>query len=947
MRSTWLNSGIVEVVKQARKAIVLISDFYASSDFLSKLLSRHDVCDVYCKLYVSSDSYETKRSGALFERVLKELDIEASELLHIGDNPHADVDVPSSLGIKTHLYENRQVVEGNISRNTALNDWLSGNGNIHNMRILSLLESVATKQIHQENSEDANLRSVGIRLSLLPFSYVLSILEAAVKTGQETVYYFTREGTFFQSVHNVIAAENPFGLALPQAELLEVSRRATFAASLDGFTIAELMRLWSMYSEQSLNALAISLNLDGDRIRAVAAELGVDFDKPIVRPWEDDGFRRVLADKRVVRLAEESLASQREALNAYLSQKQFDGSRRLTVADIGWRGTIQDNLARVTKARLSGHYLALFPFLVSQTEGSVKNGWLSDANKADGWQLPDQVAPLEMIFNTEGGSVIGYRFDGDRAVPVLETDESEEQAVIRLRPLRAGMLQGVGILTEYARLHGLTAEDFKNLSRGAAHSLISNPPAVLADVFSGLVHNETFGTGNFETMGTAEIDVLDRSSASSAELHCSLSEWLQHSRWEPAVVLSTKTREWWSTTSEANRRAAPLQFTKALRKNVPGLRGEQLSVFVPGVLQASGGHRTIFNAIRKLEKLGLSPVVYLDGEGDGLNFVEEYLAGTRARIHTRWIPDTSALVAFATIASSAAFVRQRIYSSNKFYLVQDAEAVFNPVGDAYVTSENSYAQGLNHLTVGNWLTHMIRNQFDSAANPVGLGVDTAVYRFDPTVPREDMICVLWQPEKPRRGSQLALQALSIFKERNPHVQIVLYGSDQPAATTLDHVQLGQISDLQELNQLYTRCKAGLCMSLSNPSRIPFEMMAAGCVPVDLYRYNNLFDNDAHSSVLAYQDAHSIARALEVAVELSDSVNYIDAMTKRARTRTLDWETDGIAAHVAAAIEGADFDCMAAPKITYLKPPIIDTFGDQKAAQAFCNWQLKLAGMVSR
>ncbi|WP_373417079.1 rhamnosyltransferase WsaF family glycosyltransferase, partial [Vibrio parahaemolyticus] len=60
-----------------------------------------------------------------------------------------------------------------------------------------------------------------------------------------------------------------------------------------------------------------------------------------------------------------------------------------------------------------------------------------------------------------------------------------------------------------------------------------------------------------------------------------------------------------------------------------------------------------------------------------------------------------------------------------------------------------------------------------------------------------------------------------------------------------------IHDLNELRKLYNKCKVGLCISMTNPSRIPYEMMASGCVPVDIYRYNNLLDFKSGTSLLAY------------------------------------------------------------------------------------------------
>jgi hypothetical protein len=72
--------------------------------------------------------------------------------------------------------------------------------------------------------------------------------------------------------------------------------------------------------------------------------------------------------------------------------------------------------------------------------------------------------------------------------------------------------------------------------------------------------------------------------------------------------------------------------------------------------------------------------------------------------------------------------------------------------------------------------------------------------------------------------------------------------------------LGIIS-VDECNKLYNKCKVGLCLSASNPSRIPFEMMAAGLPVVELYRENNLYDLPDGGVCLAESSPAGIAYTL--------------------------------------------------------------------------------------
>ncbi|TOP09918.1 hypothetical protein CGH22_25445, partial [Vibrio parahaemolyticus] len=69
------------------------------------------------------------------------------------------------------------------------------------------------------------------------------------------------------------------------SELLEVSRIATFGASLNSWTNKEFMRMWSMYSTQSPQGFVKSLNLsEVDYYQDAFEQAGLAFTKPIQYP---------------------------------------------------------------------------------------------------------------------------------------------------------------------------------------------------------------------------------------------------------------------------------------------------------------------------------------------------------------------------------------------------------------------------------------------------------------------------------------------------------------------------------------------------------------------------------------------------------------------------------------------------------------------------------------
>ncbi|UWU23532.1 hypothetical protein N2601_25040 (plasmid) [Rhizobium sp. CB3060] len=945
LRCTHRDDRTAKFIEKLRQPYVFASDFYTSADFVRKLLKSHGVGGLWSKAYCSSDSFESKRSGALFKRILSDFALQPSELAHFGDNPDADGSVPRSLGISASLYKPIKETDRSHWYRDAFEDFLQGDLSKHQRRILAILEGLckASEKTHRVNS-DLALFQIGIRLSPIVFSFCLSVFEDAVKNKIDNIFFFTREGIFLKEVYDAISRENPYITSVPKSSILAVSRRATFAASIKNFDIRDMMRLWTMYTSQSFRGFAFSLNLDEDLLRRVCQRHGVQYEKSFVHPWMNEDFLTVLNDSELTEHARESIRAQQFLLKGYLEQEglQSHGDTPTTIVDIGWRGTIQDNIARILDRPINGHYLALFKFLNEQCKSGRKFGWLNDDNVDPEQSIPDQVAPIEMIYNGRGGSVVSYKYSDGTFYPVKEIIENEEKIVEELKPLQAGMLAAVPYLSRYIGLHGLLAEHLKPLARQLNKSLINSPPMAIADLFSRLEHNETFGAGLVDEVGRQSELTQLREANSSREMHYILNNWLGSVRWRNGAIRQSAVAKWWAESATAYRSAAPLAITQVYSPAVNKMIGERLAIYAPGVLKASGGHRTIFNVVKRLSHLGLEPFIFLDGEGAGLDVVEEYLAGTRARLHTNWRHNIASTVAFATIACSAEFVRQNVVSQHKFYLVQDAEAFFNPVGDNYIMAENSYSQGLNHITIGNWLTHLIQNQYNAPTNPAGLGIDTTIYRLAEHGARDNAVCMLYQPEKPRRGNILGLAALRILKQRNPGIRIYLYGSNERIETDFEAEQLGVISDLRQLNALYNNCRAGICISLSNPSRIPFEMMAAGCIPVDVYRYNNLMDYEDETAILAYQSPASIADALEIAVEKSASErDFTLNLATKALRRTLDWENDTIVGHVLATVENSNRSfnrvCPA-----YLASAVISKSDQSPTVDAFCHWQLRLA-----
>jgi hypothetical protein len=288
-------------------------------------------------------------------------------------------------------------------------------------------------------------------------------------------------------------------------------------------------------------------------------------------------------------------------------------------------------------------------------------------------------------------------------------------------------------------------------------------------------------------------------------------------------------------------------------------------MLLPAPIEGSGGLRTIFHYADGLHRCGHQvEMIVLDrvdwSEQTMSELAAEWygIAGLTVRKAQPAAPD--AYDAILATRWDSAHIAKAANAAFRGYIVQDAEFLFNPMGDAFIDGENSYLLGLQSFALGRWLSNLLAHRFGNRPHSMNFSAQLDTYRPGPWSARRRAVCFIHDPGKTRRCPKLGLQALALVKQRMPDVEIYLYGSRSAPEAGFDCCHLGILSPPQ-LAELYAYCQVGLCLSTSNPSRIPFEMMAAGLPVVDLYRQNNIFDMPDSAALLAFQEPEAIAAAV--------------------------------------------------------------------------------------
>lgn len=476
-RCIFINPDILPIFEKYKNLkMYCISDFYMGEDSLKELLDYLELPVKIEKIYSSADYLLNKKTGNLYKKAEEEIGIKPEEHIHVGDNQYSDIEVANKLGIET------------IKTTKTEFDFVPERGRRFNFD----LNTVKRK----ENLKEDKLFNVGLELSPLLYFFGYSIIEYAIKNKIKTVYYQTREGETFIKIHEMIQKNNPFGMELPKSEIMEVSRMATFSASLKEVSIAELLRLWSQYREQSVKALFKTLAIDINKYKDFMVKYDIDIEEKILFPWFDTRIQQLCKDCEFANKIQVDLENKRKELMMYFKDKMGieDDNKPLFIVDIGWRGTIQDNLCYLyPNKKIGGYYLALYDYYNLQPENSYKISYLDDKEIRDN-EITSMITLLEWIYNPGTGSVTGYK--QGKAIRKAKTDETD---IVNkyIKPLQEGMFAGAEIINEYMKYHPYEALETKDYVYALIKKIKTKPSKELIEAYYSMVFNDTFGTAEY------------------------------------------------------------------------------------------------------------------------------------------------------------------------------------------------------------------------------------------------------------------------------------------------------------------------------------------------------------------------------------------------------------------------------------------------------------------
>lgn len=408
LRHVYQNTERIDEIKQLVEngnRVIIISDFYAGKAYISDILRFIGIHNLISNIYVSSDLNKRKSSGTLYEYVLKQLEISSDKLIMCGDNPVSDISIPKRMGISSVLraYQNP-----------------------HKCYDKDELKRLYRKELFSKPDESPLSGYAG---ELIYF--ISELYKELVKGKNKQVFFCSREGqlmkTIFDLYQNLV-----FGDTYINSHYFFVSRRALLLPSLRSLEVEKFERIFRQFKQLKVSDFFSSIGIKMDEAEQLYENLPINPFDFITSSDNDLIMKKVRSSEMFKKIYDRNREYQKKCFLSYVTDCGINLDNDVIIlADIGWKGTIQDCIVDIlpSTCKVVGYYLGLRTSEFKTDNLNNKYGILFSEHptKCKNYKLLERGYMFyERIFAADHGPVLGYLEDSEGIIqPIINEDEIE------------------------------------------------------------------------------------------------------------------------------------------------------------------------------------------------------------------------------------------------------------------------------------------------------------------------------------------------------------------------------------------------------------------------------------------------------------------------------------------------------------------------------------------
>lgn len=468
---------------QNGRHVALCSDMYLPPDFIEKLLTKCGYIKPYT-LLVSGDQRKSKHEGSMYHEVLKHFSVQPPDVIHFGDNAHADVKIAKKIGIQPEFFNYLQDrVEPRLRVPLQ-----KPSADSH---VWSLMTGSIRRRLMDKTYgfwEDIGLQVFGP----LILGKILWMTQLARRHRIERMLFFARDAFLLHNVFQRYPA-----LLGPQVEL-KYCYFSRAALLLPSFVDMPVDRVRHLFSGRATRTVGYHLNKLGINPHLFMAQI------------QRSGFRSIdemvpNGDTRMFNLLNSLWphilleAKRKRSLPQRYVAGLAQGVTRLGIVDIGWTGNMQGGFSRLlqlmrTDFQINGYYLGTFEMLnQNYLPRNVYQGYLVNENeplKLSDSLINGGVELLEFALMAPHGTTLGYREQDDQIVPVLENNKADQAIQELSQRVQSGALDFIDQVLPQVLAIGIDSFVSQRWA-DPFFRLVNNPSREEANLLGELTHSDT------------------------------------------------------------------------------------------------------------------------------------------------------------------------------------------------------------------------------------------------------------------------------------------------------------------------------------------------------------------------------------------------------------------------------------------------------------------------
>lgn len=111
-----INDAVIELVQKLKKTYTVVLCSNAPTGYVESILKEHGLEDIFEQTFISSQLGCKKPEHAIYEKVIRTLDLSPQELLFIDDNIE-NIRAAQAINVDTLLFQSPEQIEKKISDN--------------------------------------------------------------------------------------------------------------------------------------------------------------------------------------------------------------------------------------------------------------------------------------------------------------------------------------------------------------------------------------------------------------------------------------------------------------------------------------------------------------------------------------------------------------------------------------------------------------------------------------------------------------------------------------------------------------------------------------------------------------------------------------------------------------------------------------------------------------